>query len=370
MNPTTKFIFEILTVLELIFVEQLVLCLAMKKHCKLGLLIFTDVLITIGIMLITILILSKLPNFGTGGGQFFVLGLFYIFPPLLFSRQSLKDRVIVTFSAFAYGLLIYALSLRIAYLFNVNYLSLLTFCIQTGMHLAIFLTLTMKRNLFKLFNPESIPNKTKNKLMVVIFLSFFLIINLNKNLTVDTAEIQKLLFVVLFAIFFVYSLLLIFELGKEISQNKSLSNQIKEDLLTHMKNRSAFKDDFAELIDKAAPFSLIYMDLNRFKTINDSYGHAVGDRYLICFAEKLKLHERQNTRFYRLSGDEFCCVTDDSESIEAALLEINRLDIFFDNVKFLGFSYGIAHFPDDGEDSARLLQSADSSMYNMKRHSL
>jgi diguanylate cyclase (GGDEF)-like protein len=124
-------------------------------------------------------------------------------------------------------------------------------------------------------------------------------------------------------------------------------------------------------------FAVLFIDLNRFKHINDNFGHGVGDRVLIEVAHRLKSTVRSKDLVARLSGDEFVILLDQvsdrdglervRQQIHAALEEpLDSLGKGAIEVTDFGGSVGEALYPDDGKDAESLLKKADRRMYNQK----
>ncbi|RAU23112.1 response regulator [Paramagnetospirillum kuznetsovii] len=153
--------------------------------------------------------------------------------------------------------------------------------------------------------------------------------------------------------------------------------QANFDALTGLPNRSLFLDRLGQAVKAArrdrTRFALMFIDLDGFKAINDSFGHAVGDLLLQATATRLLLAVRSSDTVARLSGDEFIVILHDIEGRdEVALVAskmVNRLAETFDldghqaNVQA---SIGIAMFPDDADDAAMLIRLADRAMYTVK----
>ena len=162
-----------------------------------------------------------------------------------------------------------------------------------------------------------------------------------------------------------------------------LHEQLKElaatDSLTGLANRRAFLDrlqgEVARSRRSRAEFCIVLLDLNRFKTVNDVYGHAVGDRVLIRVAGALSQTVRQSDMAARYGGDEFVLLFSESNRAEAVeiLDRMRGVPIFVpdrsETRARVSFSWGLAAWPDDGEDLDDLLQVADRRLYAMKRGS-
>jgi diguanylate cyclase (GGDEF)-like protein len=149
------------------------------------------------------------------------------------------------------------------------------------------------------------------------------------------------------------------------------------DLLTNVYNRSALWARLDALVEEARQnsnvFGLIYIDLNKFKPINDRYGHHVGDLYLQEVAKRMSQQIRSHDMLARLGGDEFAVLLPMARyrtNIEEIVL---RLEHSFKTPFFVGgiflhgtASFGYAVYPDDGATRDSLLNAADEAMYAAK----
>jgi diguanylate cyclase (GGDEF)-like protein len=122
-------------------------------------------------------------------------------------------------------------------------------------------------------------------------------------------------------------------------------------------------------------FTLLFIDLDYFKEVNDSFGHDMGDKLLIEVAVRLKRIIRSGDFVARIGGDEFTvilCQMSDKEAITKIAKKIcSHLSEPFaiDNEVFnISASIGISIFPEDGADSLTLIRAADKAMYHVKRH--
>ncbi|QKQ27850.1 GGDEF domain-containing protein [Candidatus Reidiella endopervernicosa] len=120
-------------------------------------------------------------------------------------------------------------------------------------------------------------------------------------------------------------------------------------------------------------FGLIFFDLNRFKQINDQYGHGVGDQALIAVADRLQANIRKSDEVFRLSGDEFLCLTRFTHSLGSCEGVAEKLEsslcvsVELDQLKLsVSASSGCAIYPADGESIKALIETADQRMYRDK----
>jgi len=167
----------------------------------------------------------------------------------------------------------------------------------------------------------------------------------------------------------------------DITERKSAEERIQylahHDTLTGLFNRYSIENRLDQAIVQARrerrKLALLYIDLDRFKTINDSLGHQVGDQLLIQVAQRLQASIRESDILARLGGDEFMVVvTNVDESIAAATVAdklLDRLGKFYEiegNELYSSPSIGISVFPEDGDDLETLMKSADTAMYHAK----
>ncbi|MCP4233194.1 MAG: EAL domain-containing protein [Aestuariibacter sp.] len=149
------------------------------------------------------------------------------------------------------------------------------------------------------------------------------------------------------------------------------------DELTGLASRARFYQTLEELIKTSKrhnrSFSLLYIDLDDFKDINDSLGHDIGDLLLKEVARRLTSVSRETDFVGRLSGDEFCILVEDAvDDYNAANVAQRCLETVSQPIELSARKYkpacsiGIAHYPDDGENLPSLLKAADTSLYAAK----
>ena len=167
----------------------------------------------------------------------------------------------------------------------------------------------------------------------------------------------------------------------DISQSKDYEARLNflanHDPLTRLPNRSLLNDRIEEAIhrghSKHSLVCVLIMDLDRFKVVNDSLGHAVGDQLLLAVAARLQQTVREFDTVARLGGDEFTVVledvlhTADAAYIAQKLLDALRAPFVVDGHElFTSASLGIGCYPQDGDDVATLIKHADTALYRAK----
>ncbi len=170
--------------------------------------------------------------------------------------------------------------------------------------------------------------------------------------------------------------------ARNITERKIMEQRLRHmairDPLTQVFNRFGFDECLNAAINRArrnkSKIALLFFDLDKFKQINDSHGHDVGDRYLAAFAKRLEIGFRETDTVARLGGDEFVALLENVEDDEMiySLLErcITALsDDFVSDDLSLSYlySYGIAQYPKNGTTAESLLKCADQAMYLEKK---
>ncbi len=168
--------------------------------------------------------------------------------------------------------------------------------------------------------------------------------------------------------------------AKDLSEVLAARKRIEElaftDPLTGLPNRVLLRERFDMAIHHArrerSTFAVLFIDLDRFKQINDSLGHAFGDRVLLAVADRLRECLRQIDTAARIGGDEFLVLLANVDAVGAEIaarriLHAISQPVQMDDMRLsLTVSIGIAMFPEDGMDADELTKNADSAMYTVK----
>jgi diguanylate cyclase (GGDEF)-like protein len=165
----------------------------------------------------------------------------------------------------------------------------------------------------------------------------------------------------------------------ELNENrKALDHLARHDTLTGLPNRRMFFDRLEHAIASSRRsgkhLAVLFVDLDRFKEINDTFGHAVGDKVLINVAILLKSSVREVDTVARLGGDEFVILVDMIDDPKHVTTIVQKLHNLFQRAiqidgreMYVYASVGVGIFPGDGKDADELMQKADQAMYNSKR---
>lgn len=148
------------------------------------------------------------------------------------------------------------------------------------------------------------------------------------------------------------------------------------DALTGLYNKEAIKIKICQWIDESdtEELALLFIDIDNYKMINDTYGHDIGDLVLENFAVALKRQFQANTSIGRIGGDEFLIAIKGKENIEHLTEKLHRVYDVFKEItiprlnKSISASIGISLYPKDGEDYATLFKKADQALYHSKKN--
>ncbi len=169
-------------------------------------------------------------------------------------------------------------------------------------------------------------------------------------------------------------------INTDITQRKATDEKIRNlalyDTMTGLPNRTLFMDRLKQALSNAernnAGLAILFIDLNRFKEINDTQGHGVGDQVLIEVARCFQATLRKEETLARLGGDEFVVITQTSDQVAVALIAERLQQALTEPITIkghtfsVGASIGVAFYPMDGDTIEDLLKRADIAMYRAK----
>lgn len=158
---------------------------------------------------------------------------------------------------------------------------------------------------------------------------------------------------------------------------KNLIHLAHYDHLTGLLNRGLFMDRLQHTVNQSVrsntTCSLLYIDVDNFKQVNDLYGHDVGDQLLLKVSEQISRNCRNTDSAARIGGDEFAVIisspaTTDSHKVTGSIIKKIAADIILDSPPItVSLSVGVAHYPDTAQTIDQLMKQADSAMYKAKR---
>ncbi|ADJ28094.1 EAL domain-containing protein [Nitrosococcus watsonii] len=158
---------------------------------------------------------------------------------------------------------------------------------------------------------------------------------------------------------------------------KDIHQLAYHDVLTNLPNRTLFHKQLGGVINRShlrgEKFAVLFLDLDRFKLVNDTLGHEVGDLLLKAAADRIVGCLRSKDMVARLGGDEFTVILEQIESpriaaeVAAKICSVlSKPFVFSGQEMYIGTSIGISLYPDDGEDASMLIKHADTAMFRAK----
>jgi len=256
---------------------------------------------------------------------------------------------------------------------------------------------------------EAFPYKIKEKYLVTTYIlkdinnkkmAYFILLKEKDSITFTEIKVQMKALVAIFVLIYMGIALFayyiyVFYYKKFVQQQQSileekvasktkeleakslkLKYQAEHDTLTQLPNRFLFLDRLKQALEEAyrnnTRVTVFFLDLDRFKEINDTYGHEVGDRLLELVTKRLLQYRRAEDTIARLGGDEFTLLLEnvkqkDSIKIANQILQSMKKPFIINGVKhYTTFSIGISSYPEDGRTYEELLRNADTAMYKAK----
>ena len=165
------------------------------------------------------------------------------------------------------------------------------------------------------------------------------------------------------------------KLLQELEQARAIMEAAAQhDFLTGLPNRSKFMKDLEQMIDAKVPCTVMMLDIDNFKKINDTYGHTAGDEALQQVANRLKEMQSQILTSYRFAGDEFILILRSSQNMLVEKTAYQCRQVFTKDVvlcgtkRKIGGSIGISSYPKDTDNLEQLIVCADDAMYQVKKN--
>ncbi|CAM3760875.1 EAL domain-containing protein [Mesobacillus thioparans] len=170
--------------------------------------------------------------------------------------------------------------------------------------------------------------------------------------------------------------IIIRDLSEQAKNTELIRYMAFHDQLTGLHNRRALLDHLDNLVKnkrkQRTPFALLFLDIDRFKYLNDTLGHLVGDQILKQVADRLVEIQKENCTVYRQGGDEFTIVLEETgrmaagEFAQKILSRFNESFYFNSQEYYITPSIGISLYPNDGKDAESLIKYADEALYSVK----
>ncbi len=357
---------HILIVLEMVGVNLLTFHTCSKKKYGNGRILLVLSLFTVFLTAVALSLLMKLRFYGNGNGLFVLIGFLYLIPLKYLYEESLYRIFIVMCSAWIYTMLAFSVSVHIGKLLPPAYFAAAALIVQSLLYLLTlrsFLGFVRKKFIYVL---QNIPQSIKGYLQAMSLMWFATAIVVNFAFIMDRNSVPKIIALCCLAVNAALSFYMIYVVVKSSKSIETLQKTVYTDYLTELPNRGKLMEDILSKIENDSPFFILFMDLNQFKSVNDKYGHHVGDEYLKDFALSCCRVLSCHSRLYRISGDEFVVLS--AEKDEESLIQGIRGMKWMGKSEFLGVSIGVSGYPKDSSELDELIRIADNRMYEDKRN--
>lgn len=355
-----------LVILEMLAVNLYISHICFNRKASLAAVVPVMTVFTLLLVGVSMVTAEMLP--GYGDGRFIYWGFLYLIPLKFLYRYSLKTTISVMCLAWSYTMLAFLFSKYLAQLLPAAGQLQATLVIQTVVYLLTlrsFLRLLHEKLLCVITYTAS--DKKNNMLLCLSCSTASLAFCANWVLWED-ALAAKLALICMLAGNTVIVFHALYSLAEARQHAVQTRQESLTDELTGLHNRRAFFERAERLVEDGRPFTIVYIDLDRFKSVNDTYGHMAGDQYLQNFAREFTRQLGPGGVLYRIAGDEFVLLREGEPCAGALLEQVRGFSIRppAPEVPFLGFSCGTAAFPADAGALDRLLRTADSRMYRAK----
>ena len=335
---------------------------ALKVLLALTLFSFAEVALGYGV-------LHQMPLLGCGSGLFILLCLLFMCPVCFLYKESFSCFLTVLSFSWVYSMLIFSLSVHIAKLFFHADFYILVLALQSCVYASsiYWFSRFIRHKFLYLLNHVSSGLRRYFLLISAIWSILILVLNLAFQYS-ETGWLKAGVLIILTGNIML-SYVMLFRLVRNMRDINHLQQVIYIDEMTGLDNRSRMFMDTACKMREKQPFYLIYIDLNEFKCINDSYGHLAGDEYLCKAAAAIREIIGRQGSLYRMSGDEFIGIYTGGD-ISRCLKQMKEFpwEEIMADMEFRGFSVGYARYPDDSRELDTLIHMADSRMYLHKRN--
>lgn len=359
---------NLLVALEMLAVNLSVTNLCSTRKYSLKRTVFALTAFSVPLIAVSYTVISRGRSFGNGNGMFALIGFLYLIPLKYLYREPVKRIISIACSSWIYTMLIFSISVLTGKMAGTKDLAATVLAVQTVYYLisVTFFISWIKKRLMRTL--EIMKDGTKTIFLVFSLSWFFTIVLFNVHFTYPRNGSLKLLCLLALTLNVSLSFVIIYYLVVNSKNINELREIAYTDSLTGLKNRNSLFRDAEEMIRKNQKFCLIFIDLDRFKQVNDLYGHLAGDGYICEFSRRAgRLLKNQGT-LYRMSGDEFICLFTD-EDPRGFMKKLTQLNYSVSDcyIPFKGCSAGRANFPEDGRSLDKLISLADTKMYRNKQ---
>ena len=357
--------FGVLMILEMLCINLYISHICLDRRASPAAAVSVLAVFTLLVWGVSVAVMGASPEYGDGG--FVVLGFIYLLPLNYLYRRGVKTTLSVMFLAWSYTMLVFLFSQYLGQVFPEPAQQPAMLAVQTAVYVVTlrpFLRLLHEKLLWVIAHAE--PDRG-NMLLRLSASTCALTFCASWVLKAEPLA-AKLALICAMAVNTVMMYQALYGLTSAQRHAVQTRRESLTDELTGLNNRRAFFEEAERLVEGGRPFAIAFIDLDRFKSINDTYGHTAGDGYLRQFAQEFTREFASAGGLYRIAGDEFVFLQEEEQRADAMLERILGFSVrpVDPDIPFLGFSCGTAAFPADAGALDELLSAADSRMYRAK----
>lgn len=304
-----------------------------------------------------------------GDGTLSLLGFVYLIPMRYVYKEKIPFLFIVLCTCWVYTLGILALAFEISAVFAPDSI----FAVLLAENLLFLGTLIpfyrwlVPKYIFVIENLQRFDKSWYKYIALNNSMSFLMLEALNRVFRREAGTVSRILVLLLILTVIYVSYYILYTIVVDAVKMGQLEKNVLMDSLTKAGNRAKLWEDLHQFLKKDQSFSMLFMDLDRFKQINDRYGHMIGDQYLKHFAEVVSRILSDHGQLYRFGGDEFVAVCTGivpQEIVE----EIQKCREWDDHAPcpFNQVSVGVLFCQPPHQDAEQILQQVDRLMYQQK----
>lgn len=288
--------------------EMLCINLASFDHCcqRKYSRIITYLVLAVFTMLLFFCMYFLFPNYGDG--SLLIIGFLYLLPFSILYRGKWPRLFFVMCMCWAYTMSVFVLAYQSSRLFAEEALYLNTFLFQTALYAISsypFFKWITPKYLTILQNLEKFDNGSVKYFHFTCLLHFIIVFILNLAFHQGEGSVLKVLSILLLTAITFLSYTMLYRMVSDSIRIGHLEQTSQHDALTGLANRTRLFADLQTLLEDKQIFSILFLDLDRFKEVNDHYGHVIGDQYLQHFATICLKVFPEKGQVYRFGGDEF-----------------------------------------------------------------
>lgn len=305
--------FELLIVLEIIAVNIITGIRCCKKKYTLFTSITALALFTFGIIYVGVLFIKKLEIYGNGNGLFVIFGFSYIIPLYILLKESVTRIFFVICFSWVYTLGVFSIAVQVGKLLDpINFVRNV-FIIETALFVIFtvpFNKIFVKRYVYILQSSKEQDSNWGKYLAASSVMHFFTLLCTNFVFSFGEGSIAKIIVVLLILATILFTNIILYQMIRHGKKAYLLDETIRHDALTGLPNRLSLFMDLEKRLATKDVFTILFLDLDQFKAINDVHGHIIGDKYLQHFATIIQSLIDPQGKAYRFGGDEFIIIYD------------------------------------------------------------